>query len=125
MAAQWFSVQQVEFGIFEVGLGGRYDATNAWDSKISVLTKIDLDDTEILSSDVMDVIKDKIHIARPGDHLFTTDKQNPKVLSHIRQHCIQKGIILNVSTRLGVDVGSGIKPYTWNYQVVKLSLIHI
>ena len=48
LAASMFARACVEIGVFEVGLGGRYDATNAWDSHVAVLTPVDLDHTEVL-----------------------------------------------------------------------------
>ena len=36
LAASTFAQAGVEIGVFEVGLGGRFDATNAWDAGVSV-----------------------------------------------------------------------------------------
>ena len=38
-----FARRAVGLAVFEVGLGGRYDAVNAWDSELAVLTRIALD----------------------------------------------------------------------------------
>ena len=62
----------MEFGVFEVGLGGRYDATNAWDSELAVLTAIGLDHVDLLGNTLEEIAADKLHIARPGRTLVTT-----------------------------------------------------
>src|SRR3979490_1452324 len=43
MAFECFARERVEFGVFEVGLGGRLDATNILQPVISVITRIDFD----------------------------------------------------------------------------------
>ena len=55
-----FSEDDVEFGIFEVGLGGRYDATNAWDSSLAVLTRIQLDHTAVLGNTLTEIASEKL-----------------------------------------------------------------
>ena len=114
LAVQWFAEEGVQFGVFEVGLGGRYDATNAWDSQVAVLTRIDLDHTEVLGDDILGIAADKLHIARPGGPLFTTGDQLPEVLEYIRRHCRQQGVGLQVSRPEGVEDGGGSSPYLWD-----------
>src|SRR5262249_55900238 len=43
MAFEYFARQRVDFGIFEVGLGGRLDATNILTPVVSIITRIDFD----------------------------------------------------------------------------------
>ena len=66
VAAHLFAEGEVDFSIFEVGLGGRYDATNAWDSEIAVLTSIALDHTDVLGDTLLQIAAEKVEIARPG-----------------------------------------------------------
>src|SRR5262249_21138959 len=47
-AALAFTRRQLDAAVFEVGLGGRLDATNALETTVSVLTPISLDHTEVL-----------------------------------------------------------------------------
>ena len=51
-----------DFVIFEVGLGGTYDATNAFPHKYSVITKLGLDHTQILGPTLPEVAKNKFGI---------------------------------------------------------------
>ncbi|MBY0555486.1 hypothetical protein K2P97_13225 [bacterium] len=48
--------------IFEVGLGGTYDATNAFPHKFCGITKLGLDHTNILGSNLVEIAKNKFGI---------------------------------------------------------------
>ncbi len=52
----------LDFIIFEVGLGGTYDATNAFPHKYSVITKLGIDHTNILGTDLNQIAKNKFGI---------------------------------------------------------------
>ena len=97
LAAYLFAQQDVEFGVFEVGLGGRYDATNAWDSELAVLTAIGLDHVDLLGNTLEEIAADKLHIARPGRALVTTAAQPPEVMDLIRQTCAKREVELQVA----------------------------
>jgi len=94
LAALLFRQEGVEVAVFEVGLGGRYDATNAWDSEAAAITAIGLDHTGTLGHDVATIAADKLCIARPGRPLFTTGSQLPEVRDLMRRHCADRGIEL-------------------------------
>jgi len=51
-----------DFVIFEVGLGGTYDATNAFPHKYSLITKLGLDHTQILGNTITEVARNKFGI---------------------------------------------------------------
>ena len=97
LAAHLFAQQDVEFGVFEVGLGGRYDATNAWDSEMAVLTAIGLDHVDLLGNTLEEIAADKLHIARPGRALITTAAQAPEVMGLLRQTCAKREVKLQVA----------------------------
>ena len=52
----------LDFVIFEVGLGGTYDATNAFPHKYSIITKLGLDHVNILGNSLVDIAKNKFGI---------------------------------------------------------------
>lgn len=96
LATSMFARAGVEIGVFEVGLGGRYDATNAWDAGVAVLTSIDLDHTDVLGDTVEAIALDKLEIARAGRPLFTAATQKPAVLALLRLQCCDRGVDLRV-----------------------------
>lgn len=66
LAMLYFAEKGVEWAVFEVGLGGRFDATNVITPEISVITSISLDHTEILGNTVEEIAFEKSGIIKPG-----------------------------------------------------------
>jgi dihydrofolate synthase/folylpolyglutamate synthase len=65
LAYVWFSDKPVGVGVFEVGMGGVWDATNLVAGDVAVFTPIALDHPE-LGSTVRDVATEKAGIVKPG-----------------------------------------------------------
>lgn len=64
MAALVFRARAVDVGVYEVGLGGRLDATNALGPDLSVVTSIALDHTDFLGDTLEAVAREKAGIFR-------------------------------------------------------------
>lgn len=115
LAALLCAREGLEFGVFEVGLGGRYDATNAWDSEAAALTAVGLDHVEFLGGDLVGIAADKLRIARPGRPLFTTGAQTPEVMAYIQRQSRERELALHVARAEGVEMPDGeIRPYAWD-----------
>ena len=110
LAAYLFAREGVDCGIFEVGLGGRYDSTNAWDSDLAVLTAIQLDHVEVLGNTLEAIAADKLCISRPQHPLFTTCHQAPEVLSLLRQQSSDRDVALYVVQEGRVEAPAGASP---------------
>ena len=96
LAAHLFSRTGVKYGVFEVGLGGRFDATNAWDSELAILTPVALDHVEVLGEDLLSIAANKVTITRPGHTLLTTSLQTPIVLDFLRAYCEREKVDLQM-----------------------------
>ena len=66
LAFLYFSRQQVDYAVFEVGLGGRLDATNIVDPIVAVITSISYDHTKILGDTLSEIAGEKGGIIKPG-----------------------------------------------------------
>ncbi len=66
MAFEYFARSGVEFGVFEVGLGGRLDATNILSPVASVITRIDFDHENFLGHSLREIAREKAGIVKPG-----------------------------------------------------------
>ncbi len=85
--ALWhFARQKVNAAVIEVGLGGRWDATNAIEPTVSAITHVALDHCDRLGDTLELIAADKICIARPGRVLVTSETR-PQVLAVFREHC--------------------------------------
>lgn len=70
LAVVIFAEQAVDFAVFEVGLGGRDDATNALDPILSAVTNVGLDHVAQLGPTLIDIALHKVAIGRPGRPLL-------------------------------------------------------
>ncbi len=70
IAFQLFAERQARFQVLEVGLGGRWDATNISDPAASVLVSVSLDHAEYLGSDLEGILREKLGIMRQGRPFF-------------------------------------------------------
>jgi dihydrofolate synthase/folylpolyglutamate synthase len=59
-----FSDEGVDVAVIEVGMGGTWDSTNVIDSKVAVLTNVDLDHTAVLGPTISAIANDKVGIFR-------------------------------------------------------------
>lgn len=62
----YFREEGIEWGVFEVGLGGKYDPTRVVLSEVAVITSIGLDHVEILGGSLEEIAENKRAILRPG-----------------------------------------------------------
>src|SRR5690606_14873923 len=65
-AFRWFADVAVDVAVIEVGMLGRWDATNVVDAQVSVITNIALDHTEFAGPTLADIAREKAGIIKPG-----------------------------------------------------------
>src|SRR6267143_1999192 len=66
MAFEYFARERVDFAVFEVGLGGRLDATNILSPLITIITRIDFDHENFLGHSLNEIATEKAGILKPG-----------------------------------------------------------
>jgi dihydrofolate synthase/folylpolyglutamate synthase len=66
MCFQYFKDMEVDFGVIEVGMGGRLDSTNIITPLVSVVTNIALDHTQFLGSTLKEIAGEKAGIIKRG-----------------------------------------------------------
>jgi dihydrofolate synthase/folylpolyglutamate synthase len=67
----WFAEVGIDLAVVEVGLGGRLDATHAWDGGVAVVTNVTLDHTDRLGTTVEAIAREKAAIIIRGDLAVT------------------------------------------------------
>ncbi|MEZ4435392.1 MAG: cyanophycin synthetase [bacterium] len=72
LAARIFADAKVDVVVWEVGLGGRLDATNACDPEVSAVVSVGLDHMNVLGATVPAIAAEKAAIYRPGRPALTT-----------------------------------------------------
>jgi len=68
---RWFAENGIRVALVEVGLGGRLDATHAWDGGVAVVTNVGLDHMAWLGATVAAIAREKAAIIERGDLAVT------------------------------------------------------
>ena len=102
MAYLWFADKPVSLGVFEVGMGGTWDATNLIAGDVAVLCPVGLDHPE-LGSTVEEVATEKAGIIKEGKTVVSRE-QRPEALSVIERRCKEmEAALLLEGTAFGLD----------------------
>ena len=99
MAFETFSRRKVGIAVLEVGMGGRLDATNVVEPRVSVITDIALDHQKYLGSTIAEIAREKAGIIRAGGVVVT-----------LPQHPEANDVIGNMTLQLGARAVSAV-PY--------------
>jgi len=94
MAFQYFSDEKVDFAVVEVGLGGKYDATNIVEPMVSVITNITLEHTDVLGKKIQDIALQKSGIIKDGVAVVTAAEGD--ALDIINNATVEKNASINI-----------------------------
>lgn len=96
MALLVFAEQSCELAVIEVGLGGTYDSTNVVTPAVAVITRLDLEHTQILGDTIESIAANKAGIIEPGIPVVTAP-QEPAALAVIEETAARRGAPLLVA----------------------------
>jgi dihydrofolate synthase/folylpolyglutamate synthase len=88
MAYAAFAEAPVDVAVVEVGLGGRWDATNVADAKVAVVGPVSTDHVEYLGSDIAGIAGEKAGIIKPGSIALVaqqTPEANRVILARVAE----------------------------------------
>lgn len=105
----------VQIAVMEVGLGGRFDATNALEPELSLITSVSLDHTDLLGSTPSAIAREKAGILRTGRLAITAARE--EALDELRQQAVERGARLWVA---GEDVRVTGEQLGWAGQTVEV-----
>lgn len=88
----WAAETPVDAIVVEVGLGGRWDATNILPASVPVLTNVDLDHTAMLGATAVEIAAEKVGIVKPGAALVTAERV-PGVLAVLAEQAPEMAVI--------------------------------
>jgi len=100
LAFAHFKLKGVDFQVLEVGLGGKFDATNVINPEVCIITSISFDHTEVLGNSLAEIAAEKAGIIKPGC-VVVTSPQPDEVNTVIKETCFSHGVEL---VRVGSDV---------------------
>jgi dihydrofolate synthase / folylpolyglutamate synthase len=99
IAFEHFAQSRVDIAVLEVGMGGRLDATNVVEPRLSIITDIALDHQAYLGDTLAEIAREKAGIIRPAGVLVTLP-QTPQA----------NDVIGNTAMELGARAVSAV-PY--------------
>uniref|UniRef100_A0A7C4YFB6 tetrahydrofolate synthase n=1 Tax=candidate division WOR-3 bacterium TaxID=2052148 RepID=A0A7C4YFB6_UNCW3 len=101
MAFLYFKEKKVDVAVFEVGLGGRLDATNVVNPVVSVITDISYDHTHILGKSLKSITYEKMGVTRKGIPVVSS-KQKKIVRDYIKEFSKSDVTFVGIDTPLKV-----------------------
>ena len=94
-----FAEHPVDVGIFEVGMGGEWDATNVVKPDVAIITPIGLDHQEFLGKNVLEIAETKAGILKEGAFAVFAE-QEPEVAKLLLRKAAEKSLDV---ARAGLD----------------------
>lgn len=96
-ALLWYKEEQCDAVVLEVGLGGRFDATNIIDApEAAVIMNIGLDHTEILGDTLEQIAFEKAGIIKSGSEAVLF-QQGEGVTAVVRRRCEEQSAALHIA----------------------------
>ena len=85
-----FAQEGVDAACIEVGLGGRFDATNVIEPEVVAITNVSLDHQEFLGATVEEIAREKAGIVKPGVPVVTAETDD-RVLAVLADAAVDGG----------------------------------
>ena len=96
-ALLWYKQENCDIVVLEVGLGGRFDATNIIDApEVAVIMNIGLDHVSVLGNSVEQIAFEKAGIIKPGCSVVLY-QQSEEVTAVIRRRCEEEDASLRIA----------------------------
>ena len=116
LAVKHFADEKVDAAVFEVGLGGRLDATNVLRSRVQVITNIGMDHVSLLGSSIEDIAREKADIIEEGGRVVAAEGPDA-ALEIIAETCSSRRARLY---RVGRDIRYSISSFGIEGQVADI-----
>ena len=102
LAYALFADAPVDVAVIEVGMGGRWDATNVVDARVAVVTPVALDHAEYLGPDVGTIAGEKAGIIK-ADAIAVLSAQQPAALDALVRRAVEvEAVVAREGTEFGV-----------------------
>lgn len=89
IAFRHFKDNNIDIGVFEVGLGGRYDATNILNPLVSCITHVDYDHINILGKTLSQIAREKAGIIKESSYFINAESRH-YVKKIFKDECAKK-----------------------------------
>lgn len=118
MAGCWYAEQDVDYVIYETGLGGRLDATNILHPDLTVITAIGMDHMEYLGDTIEKIAGEKAGILKPGVPCISLNQpiEAARVIQEAARMC-QAPFVVVEKEKISIDeIGEETIDFSYNSQ---------
>ncbi|HSW58296.1 MAG TPA: folylpolyglutamate synthase/dihydrofolate synthase family protein [Dehalococcoidales bacterium] len=112
----YFAENKLDFQVMEVGMGGRYDATNVVKPEVCLLTTISYDHCDILGDTLTKIAGEKSGIIKPGCTVISHPQEEEAAVV-IRRACREQRVKL---IQVGQDVTLKALEYDFEHQAMEI-----
>jgi dihydrofolate synthase/folylpolyglutamate synthase len=116
VAALYFLRERVDVAVFEVGLGGRLDATNLVRAVVTVVTGVSFDHREHLGRTKQRILDEKLGIARAGVPLVA-NLDSASLVARARRRCAERGTPLHIVSEEVRSACVSIEPHAMTMRI--------
>lgn len=118
IAFQYYCEQACDFVVLEVGLGGRFDATNVIDSPlVSVITSIGMDHMAFLGDTIAQIAFEKSGIIKPDNIVVVCPDQHPDAVQVLRRIAQERNARIVIGDTDAIDITSDtLRGIAFSYQ---------
>lgn len=102
IAFEFFAAQSVDIAIIEVGMGGRFDATNVIRPVLSVITRIDYDHQQYLGNSLTEIAFEKAGIIKPGVPVII-GVQPPGIESYLSEIADSRNSLFKLASGITIE----------------------
>jgi dihydrofolate synthase/folylpolyglutamate synthase len=106
LAYLYFSKENVDYAVMEVGMGGKYDATNVVDNELSVITNVGKDHTKHLGDSIEEITREIAGIT-PENGLLVSGFEHPVIDQELKEKSSEQVKPEKISYREGKYVYRG------------------
>jgi dihydrofolate synthase/folylpolyglutamate synthase len=119
IAMLWFQERGVELAIFEVGLGGRLDATNIVEPAVATITSIDYDHQQYLGDTIVEIAAEKAAVIKPGSRAVIGRQAHNDATEMLMRRCIETGALPVFANEPQSVTASDLGRMTFDYESSK------
>ncbi len=115
VAYRWFADVAVDAAVIEVGVGGRWDATNVAAGRVAAVTNVSVDHVEYLGRTPLEIAREKAGIVKPGGALVLGETDPPlqaPFLERGASRVLERGRDFGVTTNLVAHGGRLVSLFT-------------
>lgn len=101
----YFGEQKCDYVVLEVGMGGRFDATNVIPApEATVITSISIDHTQYLGSTVAEIAFEKCGIIKSGSKVIAYADNPDDAATVIKKTSAEKGVPLTIPNKTDIKI---------------------